>query len=72
MRAIRDPTGNLRLADVHLLAEEPNKAFALVRVDPKAPLLEQGFWLIVAVVETSNAIVRIMVEHHEREQRRQS
>jgi hypothetical protein len=51
---------DLRLADAHLPSQELADAFNLVQVDPKAPPLAQGFWLIVSVVETLNAIGRIM------------
>jgi len=67
-RAIMGPLAgayDLRLADAHLPAEELTKAYELLRIDPKAPPLDQGFWLAVAVVEALNAIGRIMVAQHD-------
>jgi hypothetical protein len=70
-RAIMGPLAgayDLRLADAHLPAEELTKAYELLRIDPKAPPLDQGFWLAVAVVEALNAIGRIMVAQHDKQQ----
>ncbi|HZL59176.1 MAG TPA: hypothetical protein VFC38_05705 [Stellaceae bacterium] len=51
---------DLRLADAHLPPEELSHAYKLVRVDPEAPLLDQGFWLIASVVSALIEIGRIM------------
>jgi hypothetical protein len=50
----------LRLADAHLPSEKLSEAYKLARVDPNAPLLDQGFWLIASVVSALIKIGRIV------------
>lgn len=51
---------DLRVADAHLAKEDLDKAYKLVRVDPNAKSLDQGFWLIATVVSALMGICRIM------------
>ncbi len=53
---------DLRVADAHLPSKELNASFKLVRVDPNASLLEQGFWLIASVVSSLINIYEIVIE----------
>lgn len=57
---------DLRVADAHLPSGELDAAFQLVRIDPNAPSLSQGFWLIASVVSSLLAIYEIMSEAKER------
>jgi hypothetical protein len=60
---------DLRLADAHLPPEELSKAYELVRVDPKAPPLVQGFRLIASVVSALIEVSEIVTAKVEREKR---
>ena len=58
----------LRVADAHLPSDELDKAYELVRVDPTAPPLIQGFRLIASVVSALLNIVDIIRNANRREQ----
>jgi hypothetical protein len=56
----------LRVADAHLPSDELDKAYELVRVDPTAPPLIQGFRLIASVVSALLNIAEIVEDANRR------